>query len=91
VGQTDLQAKPLRSELNSISRGVGFNLSNVAVEHVFVTIDEVHRLAALEIPDEDLALRRDQAGAALLYLSGMRAGAFSTLPIAASDNGVHSA
>ena len=54
-------------------------------EHVFVTIDEVRRLAALEIPDADWALRRDQAGAVLLYLSGMRAGAFGTLPIAAID------
>ncbi len=54
-------------------------------EHVFVTLDEVRRLAALEFPDDDLALRRDQAGAVLLYLSGMRAGAFGTLPITAID------
>ena len=85
MGQTDLQTKPLRSELNSISRGVGFNLSNVVDEHVFVTLDEVRQLAALQIPDDDFALRRDQAGAVLLYLSGMRAGAFGTLPLAAID------
>ena len=54
-------------------------------EHVFVTIDEVRQLVALPIPDDDLALQRDRAGAALLYLSGMRAGAFGTLPIAAVD------
>lgn len=54
-------------------------------EHVFVTIDEVRQLAAIEIPEDDLALRRDQAGTAMLFLSGMRAGAFGTLPIAALD------
>ncbi len=54
-------------------------------EHVFVTLDEVRRLAALEFTDDDLALRRDQAGAVLLYLSGMRAGALGTLPVAAVD------
>jgi integrase len=54
-------------------------------EHVFVTVDEVRHLASLEIPDDDWVLRRDQAGAALLYLSGMRAGAFGTLPLAAID------
>jgi integrase len=59
--------------------------TDVINEHVFVTIDEVRRLATLEIPDDDLALRRDQAGVVLLFLSGMRAGAFGTLPIAAID------
>jgi site-specific recombinase XerC len=54
-------------------------------EHVFVTIDEVRQLVASPIPDDDLALQRDRAGAAWLYLSGMRAGAFGTLPIAAVD------
>jgi|WetSurMetagenome_2_1015567.scaffolds.fasta_scaffold53143_2 integrase len=58
---------------------------DVIDEHVYVTIDEVRRLALLEIPDDDWALRRDRAGAVLLYLSGMRAGAFGTLPIAAID------
>ena len=55
------------------------------VEHEFVTLDEVKQLASLEIDEADLALRRDQAAAAMLYLSGMRAGAFSTLPISAVD------
>jgi integrase len=53
-------------------------------DHIFVTLDEVLRLAALNIED-DLALRRDQAGAAMLYLSGARASAFCTLPIKAVD------
>ena len=56
-----------------------------ADQHVFVTLEEVRQIAALPIADDDLALRRDRAAAIMLYLSGMRAGAFGTLPIAAVD------
>jgi len=54
-------------------------------EHVFVTPDEVLQIARLKIPADDLATRRDQAAAAMLFLSGMRAGAFTTLPLEAVD------
>ena len=54
-------------------------------EHVFVIQDEVQRLGSVELPADDLALRRDQAGAVLLFLSGMRAGALGSLPISAVD------
>jgi integrase len=54
-------------------------------EHVFVTLDEMKQIAALEIPEGNLALRRDQAGAAMLFVSGMRAGALGSLPIEAVD------
>jgi integrase len=54
-------------------------------EHVFVSLDEVLQIARLKIPPDDLATRRDQASAALLFLSGMRAGAFTTLPLEAVD------
>ncbi len=54
-------------------------------EHVFVTPGEVQQIIGFHVPAEDLALRRDQAAAALLFLSGMRASAFATLPIAAVD------
>jgi len=54
-------------------------------EHEFVTLEEMLRLCALQLDEDDLALRRDQAAAALLFLSGMRATAFGTLPIAAVD------
>ncbi|MFC1936787.1 tyrosine recombinase XerC [Chloroflexota bacterium] len=50
-----------------------------------VTIEDMLQIATLEIPLEDLALRRDQAAAAMLFLSGMRASAFVTLPIEAVD------
>jgi len=56
-----------------------------AGEHVLVTLAEIRQLAALHIPDNDLALRRDQAAAILLYLSGMRAGALGTLSIQCVD------
>jgi len=53
--------------------------------HEFVTLDEALQLAALKIEENNLALRRDQAGAALLYVSGMRAGALGSLPLEAVD------
>ena len=54
-------------------------------EHIFVTPGEVQQLIGFQGAAEDLALRRDQAAAALLFLSGMRASAFATLPLAAVD------
>ncbi len=56
-----------------------------AQDHHFVTLEEVRAISQLVLEPHDLALRRDQAAAAMLFLSGMRAGAFSTLPIAAVD------
>ena len=55
------------------------------VDHEFITLEEVQRIADMKIADDDLALRRDRAAAIMLFLSGMRAGAFSTLPIGAVD------
>ena len=48
----------------------------------FVTPEEVRRLVAVPVAPQNLASRRDQAAAAMLFLSGMRAGAFGSLPIA---------
>jgi integrase len=56
-----------------------------AREHIFVTLDEIKHLAGLEIPEDNLVLRRDQAGAVMLFVSGMRAGALGSLPIEAVD------
>lgn len=56
-----------------------------AEDHEFVSLEEIQRIAALQIDPSDLALQRDQAAAVMLFLSGMRAGAFSTLPICAVD------
>lgn len=55
----------------------------VIKEHAFVTAEDVEALARLSIPEADLALRRDQACAVLLFLSGMRIGALATLPLEA--------
>jgi integrase len=52
-------------------------------EHVAVTLDMVMQLIAL--PNPTLPIRRDQAAAALLFLSGARARAFCTLPIECVD------
>jgi integrase len=54
-------------------------------EHEYVSLEEILRLVAVPHKDDDLALLRDKAAAALLFLSGARASAFTTLPIAAVD------
>ena len=54
-------------------------------EHEFVKLDEVRELVALEVPEGDMALQRDQAASALLFLSGMRASALASLPLEAID------
>ncbi|MCC7358088.1 MAG: tyrosine-type recombinase/integrase [Anaerolineales bacterium] len=54
-------------------------------EHVFVSLDEVRQITAMPIPTTDLAVWRDQAAAALLFVSGMRASALGSLPLAAVD------
>jgi integrase len=58
---------------------------NSSEDHVFVTLDEVQQLIGLPNPDDNLAFARDKAAAALLFVSGMRVGALSTLPLAALD------
>jgi len=55
------------------------------VEHEYVTLHEVLKLAHLCVEPNNLSLRRDQAGALLLFLSGMRVSALGSLPIAAVD------
>jgi integrase len=57
----------------------------VVKEHEFVTLDDIGKIARLAIPEPNVALRRDQACAVMLYLSGMRVGAMGTLPIEAVD------
>lgn len=53
--------------------------------HEFISLDEVMALATKELPKaEDLIVyKRDQAATAMLFLSGMRASAFASLPIEA--------
>lgn len=59
-------------------------------ERIFVTEAETLQLAQMPLPEDDLVRRRDQAASAMLFLSGMRAGAFVTLPIEALDMTGHS-
>ena len=54
-------------------------------ENVFVSLGEIQILVNTSIPEDNLALLRDKAASAMLFLSGMRASAFSTLPISAVD------
>ncbi len=57
----------------------------ISTENIFVTLEEVQKLISVPVPDDNLALLRDQAAAAMLFLSGMRVSAFTTLPISAVD------
>lgn len=52
-------------------------------DHVAYTVDEIRQL--LRVEPETLTIRRTQAAAAFLFLSGMRAGAFTTMPISSVD------
>jgi integrase len=54
-------------------------------EHVYVSLEEAIQLATFPVDPDDLVTRRDQAAAAMLYLSGARAGACASLPIEAVD------
>jgi integrase len=54
-------------------------------EHVYTTYEEILQIARLSIRANDLALKRDQAAAVMLFLSGMRAAAFTSAPIKAFD------
>lgn len=54
-------------------------------EHEYVSEEEIKRLSQVPVPPGDLALLRDRAAAVMLFLSGARAGAFTSLPIQAVD------
>ena len=54
-------------------------------ENIYVSEEEVRQLISFQVSPGDLALIRDQAAAAFLFLSGMRGSAFVTLPISAFD------
>ncbi len=58
---------------------------DIRQENEFVTLDEVLSLISVQNEEGNLALLRDKAAAALLFLSGARASAFTTLPISAVD------
>lgn len=52
-------------------------------ENTYVSLEEVRSLITVPAAEGDFALLRDKAAASMLFLSGMRAGAFVTLPISA--------
>ena len=54
-------------------------------ERAYVSLEEAIALAQVAVPDGDYGLCRDRAASALLFLSGMRAGALVTLPICCLD------
>ncbi len=53
--------------------------------HGFVSLEDAKKLATSSLPEDRLVYRRDQAAAAMLFLSGMRASSFVSLPIKAID------
>ena len=54
-------------------------------EHEFVSLSDVQQILDIKVEENDLVTRRDQAAAAMLFLSGMRASAFVSLPLQAVD------
>lgn len=58
---------------------------DISDDHEYVSLEEVLQLIAIPHGEDDLAHQRDQAAAAMLFLSGARASAFTTLPISAVD------
>jgi integrase len=52
---------------------------------VYISLDEILQIARMPVGLQDLVMQRDQAAAVMLYLSGMRAGAFASAPIQAFD------
>jgi integrase len=54
-------------------------------DHQFISLQEVSKLATSKLPQDLIVYQRDQAAAAMLFLSGMRAGSFVSLPIKAVD------
>jgi site-specific recombinase XerC len=54
-------------------------------DHESVTPEEALRPASVEIDEDNLALRRDRAGAALLRSTGARGGELGSLPLQAVD------
>ena len=65
-------------------------LNRQPTEHTFITLEEVSSLVQNHGHQDHWDLLRDQAAAALLFLSGARPGAFATLPICAVDLGARS-
>lgn len=61
----------------------GARLESRLREHLFYTLEDVRTLAA--VPVDTLRHERARAGACMLFLSGMRADAFASLPISCVD------
>ena len=57
----------------------------VPKSHSFVSLEEAIKLATGSLPEDRLVYQRDQAAAAMLFLSGIRASSFVSLPIKAID------
>lgn len=58
---------------------------DVPGNHEYVTLEEAIHLAKYPLKENKQVYLRDQAAVAMLFLSGMRASAFSTLPVEAVD------
>ncbi len=68
--------------IESLKPAAGIEVPN---DHEYVTLEEAIHLAKYTLIENKQVYLRDQAAVAMLFLSGMRASAFSTLPIEAVD------
>lgn len=69
--------------IKGIRAGRAYSTQSVIKTRVYWTLDDVKKVCSL-VPCDNLELR-DMAAIAFLFLSGMRAGAFLTLPISCVD------
>jgi integrase len=66
------------------------NASEAPRSHVYVTEEEIRQIAKVPAKPGDLVMLRDKEAACMLFLSGARAAAFTTLPIQAVSMENHS-
>jgi integrase len=71
------------SWLQSIQPSHDMRLQNDLRIHEFYSLEDIQKIAAVSI--ETLREQRAQAGACLLYLSGMRADALASIPVSCVD------
>jgi integrase len=69
--------------INSLNTPTEVLNSRIALEHKYVSLEEVRKLMTVQVRSTDYATLRDKAAAALAFCSGIRGGALTTLPIEA--------
>lgn len=68
--------------IETLRPGRAYSMQSQLIDRQIFTLEEVRKVLAYQPDTEDsLRMKRDRAAIALLFLSGMRAGAFVTIPM----------